>query len=139
MTKRWIAPVLGLALALSVGLARPAAALRLKGTKPAAKSAPHAVGMTTVTGIIKGAPAGKTYTVVSGKRSTSVDTSHARIRSKGKFASPSALAPGAFVRAEGTLSGTTLDAKTVDIIRPAGGGRKTTGGKKMTGGAKGKK
>jgi hypothetical protein len=138
MVKRWIAPALGLALALSVGMARPAAALRLKGMKPAAKGAAQAVGAQTVTGMIKGAPAGKTITVVSGKRTTSVDTSHARIRSKGKFASPAALTPGSFVRAAGSMNGTTLVATTVDIIRPAGGAKKAAGGK-MTGGKKGKK
>jgi hypothetical protein len=127
-----------MALALSVGMARPAAALRLKGMKPAAKGAAQAVGAQTVTGMIKGAPAGKTITVVSGKRTTSVDTSHAQIRSKGKFASPAALTPGSFVRAAGSMNGTTLVATKVDIIRPAGGSKKAAGGK-MTGGKKGKK
>ena len=56
-----------------------------------------------------------------------------------RYPSQADPAPGAFVRAEGTLSGTTLDAKTVDIVRPAGGGTKKAGGKKLTGGAKGKK
>src|SRR5947209_334117 len=83
MIKRWVTPALGLALALSVGMAQPAMALRLKGMKPAAKSTAAAMGMKTVTGMIKGAPAGKTYTVVSGRSTAIVDTSHARIRSKG--------------------------------------------------------
>ena len=135
--KRWIAPALGLALAFSVGLARPAAAFRLKGAKPAANSAMHAVG-STVTGIVKGAPAGKVYTVVSGKRVAKVDASHARVRMKGKFASASALAPGAFVRVQGSMNGDTLNAATVDVLRPAGGSRTISGngpgmghGKKM--------
>lgn len=139
MTKRWIAPALGLALALSVGMAPPAAAFRLKGMKPAAKSAAHAAVSTTVTGIIKGAPAGTTYTVVSGRSSKTVDTSSARIRMKGKFVSPAALTPGTFVRATGTLNGATLNATSVDILRPAGGAKKAAGGKKMAGGKKAKK
>jgi hypothetical protein len=125
MNKRWTAPVLGLTLALSVGMARPVAAFRLRMPKMggATKTATMEV-QSTASGIIKGAPAGKTYTVVSGKRSTSVDASKATIRYKGKFASASALAPGTFVRAQGTLNGTTLQAKTVEIVRPAGGNKK---------------
>jgi hypothetical protein len=133
MTKRWIAPVFGLALALSVGTTRPAAAFKLKGPKPAAPGATQAAGTTTVTGIIKGAPTGKTYTVVSGKRTAQVDTSHAQVRSKGKFAS---LAPGAFIRATGTMNGATLNATSVEVIRPAGGGKKAAAGGKMAGGSK---
>ena len=142
MVKRWITPALGLLLALSVATTQPVMALRLKGMKPAAKGAAKATAAATVTGIIKGAPSGKTYTVVSNKRSTAVDTSHARIRLKGKFASSAALTPGTFVRASGSMNGATLNATNVDIVRPAGGGKKMGGGKmggKMTGGAKGKK
>jgi hypothetical protein len=140
MTKRWMAPVLGLALALSVGTARPAAAFRLKGPKTAAPSAAPATGTTTVTGIIKGAPAGKVYTVVSGRRSVQVDTSHAQARSKGRYAS---LAPGAFIRATGSMNGTTLNATSVEVLRPAGGGKKGAGSmmsgrSKMAGSKKGK-
>lgn len=138
MTKRWIAPALGLALALSMGMTRPAAALRLRAMKPAAKAAAHA-GSATVTGMIKGAPAGKTYTIVSGRSSKLVDVGHARIRSKGKFASPAALTPGSFIRATGAMSGTTLEASSVDILRPAGGAHKMAGGKKMPSGKKAKK
>src|SRR5947209_19350052 len=124
MVKRWITPVLGLVLALSVATTQPVMALRLKGMKPAAKSTAIATATTTVTGIIKGGPAGKTYTVVSGKRSAAVNTSHARIRMKGKFTSTDALTPGTFVRAAGSMNGATLDATTVEILRPAGGGKK---------------
>jgi hypothetical protein len=138
MVKRWITPALGLVFALSVATTQPVMALRLKGMKPAAKSTATATATATVTGMIKGAPSGKTYTVVSGKRTAAVDTSHARIRSKGKFASSAALTPGTFVRATGTMNGATLNATTVDILRPAGGGKKMGGGK-MAGGAKGKK
>jgi hypothetical protein len=117
MTKRWIAPAIGLALVVSLGLARPAATF----AKPAGKAKAPSAGMTTVSGIIKGAMAGGKITVVAGKRSTTVDTSHATIRSKGKFASASALTGGSYVRAQGTMNGTTLDAKSIDIVRPAGG------------------
>ena len=71
MNKRWTASLLGTALALSVGLARPAAAFRLRPSKsaPGATKTATTEIQSTVTGIIKGAPAGKVYTVVSGKRS----------------------------------------------------------------------
>jgi hypothetical protein len=125
MTKQWIAPAMGLALVLSVSLVRPAAAFRQHGAKTAASAATApAAAATTVSGIIKGAPAGKMITVVSGKRSTMVDTSHATIRNKGKFASASALTAGTYVRAEGTMAGTSLNAKSIDILRAAGGSKK---------------
>ncbi len=117
--------MLAMAIAISVS-ARPAAAYRF--VRPAAKggaaAGAPAAASTTVTGIIKGAPAGKTYTVVSGKRTTAVDASKATIRSSGKFAAAAALAPGSFVRATGSLQGATLVAKTIDIVRPAGGKKK---------------
>jgi hypothetical protein len=131
MNKRWTASALGLALALSVGMARPVAAFRLRSAKsaPGATKTATTEVQSTVTGIIKGAPAGKTYTVVSGRRSVMVDASKAQVRNKGKFASPNDLTPGTFVRALGTLNGTTLSAKTVEIIRPAGGSKKGAGKK----------
>jgi hypothetical protein len=131
MMQRWIAPAMGLVLALSVGLAGPAGAFRQSAAKPgpgAAASAP-AAGMMKVTGIIKGAPAGSTITVVSGKRSTTVDTSHAKVRARGRFASASMLTAGTFVRAEGTMNGTTLDAKSIEILRPAGGNKQVPASK----------
>lgn len=136
MTKRWIAPVLGLAMALSVGMANPAAALRLKGMKKAATAAARSAATQTVTGMVKGAPVGKTYTVVSGRRSVKVDASHAQVRSKGRFAS---VAPGAFVRATGHMNGGTLDATSVEVLHPAGGAHKSAAAGKMAGGKKGKK
>ncbi len=135
MTKRWIAPLLGLSLALSVGMTSPAAAFRLKGPKPASATAAPGAGVQTVTGMVKGAPVGKTYTVVSGRRTVTVDASHAQVRSKGRFAS---VAAGAFIRAQGTMNGGTLNATSVEVIRPAGGSKKAAGGKKMAGGKKGK-
>jgi hypothetical protein len=126
MTKRWIAPVAVLALALVVGVPRPAAAFRQHDKTAAGAAATAPAAAKTVTGIIKGAPTGKQITVVSGKRSTMVDTSHATIRNKGKFASASALTAGTYVRAEGTMNGATLNAKSIDILRPAGGNKKTS-------------
>jgi len=79
-----------------------------------------AEAMKTVTGIIKGTPAGKVYTVVSGKRSVSVDAGKAVVRNNGRFATAADLKPGAFIRATGSLNGPTLVAKTVDIVRSAG-------------------
>lgn len=134
MNRRWTASALGMALALAVGMARPVAAFRLRPSAPApgaTKSATTEV-QSTVSGIIKGAPAGKTYTVVSGKRTMMVDASKAQIRNKGKFASPNDLKGGAYIRAQGTLNGTTLQAKTIEIVRLAGGSKKggKSGGKK---------
>src|SRR5712691_7112525 len=99
MIRRWTVSALGMALALSVGMARPAVAFKLRPSKSAAGATKTATTevQSTVNGIIKGAPAGKVYTVVSGRRSISVDVSKATIRNKGKFASPSALTPGTFV------------------------------------------
>jgi hypothetical protein len=127
MTKRWIAPVLGLALALSLGNARPAGAF-LKKPKAGAPAAKTTKGTTTVSGMVKGAPNGKVYTVMSGKKATQVDTSHAQARSKGKFAS---IQAGAYIRATGTMKGGTLDATSVEVVRPAGGGKKPAKGGKM--------
>jgi hypothetical protein len=115
MTKRWIAPAIGLALVISLGLAWPAAAL----ARPAGKAKMSSAGTTTVSGIIKGAMEGGKITVVAGKRSTTVDASHATIRNKGKFTSASALTGGSYVRAHGTMNGTTLDATSIEIVRPA--------------------
>jgi hypothetical protein len=125
MGRQWLASALGLALAVTMGFARPAAAYRLRPAKPAAGAAATApaAGMTTVTGMIKGAPVGKTITVVSGKKTVSVDTTGAKIRLKGRFTSSTALTPGSFVRATGALNGPVLNAKTVEIIRPAGGSK----------------
>lgn len=117
MTKRWIAPAIGLALVVSLGLARPAATFARSAGKAKAPSA----GTTTVSGIVKGPMEGGKITVVAGKRSTTVDTSHATIRNKGKFTSASALTAGSYVRAHGTMNGTTLDATSIEIVRPAGG------------------
>ena len=79
-----------------------------------------AEAMKTVTGIIKGAPAGKIYTVVSGKRSVSVDAGKAVVRNNGRFATAADLKPGTFIRATGSMNGPTLIAKTMDIVRSAG-------------------
>ena len=132
MTQRWITSAMGIALALSVSLGRPAVAFWLRAPKPGSGTAATATapGATTtkVTGIIKGAPAGSTITVVSGRRTTVVDTSHASIRRKGRFASATALTSGSFVRAEGTMTGGTLSAKSIDILRPAGGNKRTSVG-----------
>src|SRR5215212_3959323 len=75
-----------------------------------------AEAMKTVTGIIKGAPAGKVYTVVSGKRSVRVDAGKAVFRNNGRFASAADLKPGTFIRATGSMNGPRLVAKTVDIV-----------------------
>jgi hypothetical protein len=125
MNKRWTASALGMALALAVGMARPVAAYKQPPPPGAHKSKTATTQVqSTVTGIIKGAPAGTVYTVVSGNRSMAVDAGKATIRNKGKFASRSDLKPGAFIKAQGTSNGTTVAAKTVDILKPAGGSKK---------------
>lgn len=125
MTRGWMNCLGGLALALSLVTMQPVDARPARGN---VAPVPHtkdmrapAEAMKTVTGIVKGAPAGKVYTVVSGKRSTSVDAGKAVVRNNGRFASAADLKPGTFVRATGSLNGTTLVAKTVDIVRAAGG------------------
>ena len=127
MTQRWFAPVLGLALAVSIGMARPAAAFRLRLGIPGAH-ATHSAAVPvseTVTGIIQGQPSGKVYTVKSSKRTNKVDVSGVKARTKaGQYAS---LKPGTFIRAEGSRSGDTLKATSVTVLNSGGkkGGSKS--------------
>jgi len=129
MNRRWTASAVGLVLALSVGMARPLLAYKaapISSAPGATKTATTPV-QSTVKGMIKGAPAGKIYTVVSGKRTMMVDASKAQVRSSnGKFASPNDLKGGAYVSAQGTLNGTTLQAKTIEIVKPAGVSKKSS-------------
>src|SRR5690349_10768108 len=115
----------GLVLCLTAGLlpAAVAAPARHPVLPAHAVVAPAEVAK-TVSGIIKGQPVGGKYTVVSGKKTTEVDASKAVVRSRGRFAGRADLAPGSFIRAVGSMNGSTFVAKTVDIVRPAGGKRK---------------
>jgi len=111
-------------LVLAVGLAQPACAYRraqptTTPTLPTRETLPAEIAK-TVSGIIKGRPVGTKYTVVSGKRSTVVDANKAVIRNHGRFAGPADLTPGSFIRAVGSMNGTTFAAKTIDIVRAAG-------------------
>jgi hypothetical protein len=123
-TLGWMKSLGSLALCLSL-VTSPLAARPSRQTPvrvpPTKDMVLPAEAMKTVTGIIKGAPAGKIYTVVSGKRSVSVDAGKAVVRNKGRFAATADLKPGTFIRATGSMNGPTLVAKTVDIVRSAGG------------------
>jgi hypothetical protein len=87
---------------------------------------PHAgapvAGTMKVTGPVKGAPTGTTFIIATPRKGpVTVDASGAKFRHNGKFASMSMLKGGAFVQATGTMSGTTLKATEVNIIRVPGG------------------
>jgi hypothetical protein len=129
MYRRGFGTGIGLALVLAAHLARPAAAA------PAGQPSPHATPPAkdmlapaevakTISGIIKGKPVAHKYTVVSGKKSTVVDANKAVIRSHGRFASPADLSPGSYVKAVGSMNGSTFVAKTIDITRAAGSSTK---------------
>ena len=75
---------------------------------------------TKVTGPVKGAPRGSTFVIATKKGTTTVDASKATIRHKGRFANVAMIRPGTFVQATGTLSGSTLMAAEVNIIRIPG-------------------
>ena len=75
---------------------------------------------TKVTGPVKGAPRGSTFVIATRKGTTTVDASKATVRHKGRFANVAMIKPGTFVQSTGTLSGSTLMASEVNIIRLPG-------------------
>lgn len=115
--------IVGLSLPVLLGLTllsgRPSAA------KPPATKAPPAAdkgAMTKVTGPVKGAPSGKTFTVaVPRKGNVTVDGTGAKVRINGRFASMDAVKAGTMVTVSGTMNGTTLAAKEIEVH----GGKKT--------------
>jgi hypothetical protein len=141
MTQRCIAPAWGLALMLTVGAARPAPTPRRASVQRTAMSAPRPVEKTTVaglmekvtfTGFVMGRSVGRIDTIVSAKRTTRVDISHARIQNEGGSAPPTALTPETFVRVEGTMNGATFAANNVEILRPANVGKKRRAGSRRS-------
>ncbi len=117
--KRILGVSLSVLFGLSLALAHPSGAAP---KPPRAKAVP--AGMISVTGPVKGAPVGKTFVVATRKGATTVDASRATIREHGKFASIAAIKAGTLVTARGTLAGTTLMAKAVNIHARRAGGKK---------------
>jgi hypothetical protein len=72
-------------------------------------------GMKTVSGMIKGAPTGKTFVVASRGATTTVDATKAKIRVNGKFAGWDAVKSGTQATVMGTTQGTTLMATDVNL------------------------
>jgi hypothetical protein len=125
MFRRGDAASLGVILVLAAGLAQPASAYRraqppTTPVPPVKDTLAPAEIAKTVSGIIKGQPAGTKYTVVAGKRSTVVDANKAVVRNHGRFAGPADLKPGSYIKAVGSMNGATFVAKTIDIVRAAG-------------------
>jgi len=89
------------------------AAQRLKTTKPGAK--PATAVSKTVSGMIKGAPTGKTFVLASRGATTTVDASKAKIRVNGTFAGWDVVKSGTQATAIGTMQGTTLMATDVNL------------------------
>ena len=90
---------------------------------PKAGKAPKAAA-TSVHGIVKGAPTGKTFTVAKKGGTVTEDAAKAKIRtSGGKFASFKDICAGAMVTAKGTMGGTCLIADEVQVFpkKPAKG------------------
>src|SRR5690349_13127933 len=110
--KKFLLPLFAaLSLALIAG-----GATAQKGVKPVPASGKMAAqpgaapGVTTVKGIVKGAPTGKTFMIAQGKKTTTVDAAGAKLRYNGKFFSLDKLTSGSFVSATGALTGTNLKA-----------------------------
>jgi len=80
----------------------------------AKKDAPDAKH-TSITGPVKGQPAGKTFVIATRKGTTTVDATGAKVRNKGKFASFDLIKGGTMVTAKGTLQGDTLKAEEVEV------------------------
>ncbi len=93
---------------------------------------PMAGKMVSYTGMVKGAPAGGSFTLATRSASYTVTMAkggRARDKSTGKFVGVANIKPGSSVTAVGTLAGTTLTAKSV-TVNSAPGGKMTPG--KMT-------
>lgn len=82
--------------------------------KDAKKTTP--AGVQSVSGIVKGAPSGKTFVVARKGGTVTVDASKAKVRDKsGKFASFNEIKGGLMLTAKGAMSGTTLVATEITI------------------------
>src|ERR1043166_5845703 len=95
--------------ALSLALVTGGALAQKKPVPPPTSTKP-ATPATKVTGIVKAAPAGKSFMIAQGKKTTTVDASGAKLRYNGKFFALDKLTAGSIVSAKGELSGTTLKA-----------------------------
>lgn len=98
---------------------------KMSGGKMApAKAAPTQ----SLTGPIKGAPSGKTFTLGLKKGPVSVDATKAKVRVNGKFASLTSLTDGMTATVVGKMSGTSFMADTV-TVKTAPAAKATPGGK----------
>lgn len=115
--------------------AAKAPAAKATPKKGDSKAAPKAAagGETKISGMVKGSPSGKSFTVGTRKGAVKVDASKAKIRVNGKFAKVDVLTGGTQVNVTGTMSGDTLNATDVDA-HPRG---KSGGADKKGGAAKG--
>jgi len=101
------------ALAMSVSVfAQPSAPKASGGALHSQKSA----AATKLSGIVKGSPVGKTFTLTSkGKPPVKVDCSKAKIRMNGKFISINDVKGGSIVNVEGKMMGDHFMADKVDV------------------------
>jgi len=81
--------------------------------KPPFPAASHA--MTSVTGIVKGTPNGKTFVLARRGGPLTVEANGARIRGNGRFTSLGALTGGTMVTVKGEMSGKMLKAQEIDV------------------------
>jgi hypothetical protein len=112
------------------GAAKAAPSGKAAAMKGGAKGATMAAagGETKISGMVKGSPSGKSFTVGTRKGPVKVDASGAKVRVNGKFAKLDVLTGGTQVNVTGTMSGDTLKAKDVDAHPRKSGGAATKGG-----------
>ena len=125
-----------LVLGLSVMLAGSVSAQKKPDTMQKMPTAPKmATGQkVSYTGTVKDAPTATGFTLMMKKKSVTVTPDKgvtARDQATGKFMAMTAIKPGSRVTVVGTLTGTTLTAKSVTVNAPTG--KKTTPTPKMTG------
>ena len=85
---------------------------------------PMAGATQSFTGMVKGAPAGGSFTLATRKAAYTVTMAkggRARDKASGKFVGVANIKPGSSVTAVGTVSGTTLTAKSVTVNSSPGG------------------
>ena len=95
-----------------------------KPMKPTMGHKPPMAAATTVTGMVKGKPAGKSFTLATSSKTYNVTMAKGGVvknKATGKFMSISALTGGSSVTVTGSASGTTLMAKNVTVNRLNGG------------------
>ncbi|HEU4754525.1 MAG TPA: hypothetical protein VFU47_15560 [Armatimonadota bacterium] len=128
-----LAALLGLGLVGSATQARAQDAARKPAAARTAPTAPAAGKMESVTGPVKGAVSGKSFTIARKGGPVTVDASGAKVRENGKFAKLDGLKGGTMVTARGTMNGSTLKATEITIHAKGPGKAAATGKKpKMT-------